>query len=520
MIIKTKETVNIVVNPKEEFAYGYIIKALAGGLYPDKFHVIREYVQNAFDAIISLQLKKSKRKPIKIIIKKPSIFILDEGIGMDRHTLNEYRKVGFSKKKAGEAAGFRGIGKLAGISVAKKMIITTSPVGIPEKYKLTFDAESMIKEIDELKKNRENISLNELIEKHTGLTSDTEDKKAHYTLVELQGIRPESRLLFDKKKLINYLSKNTPVPFDPRFEQGVEIERDIKKWVTDYNCVDILVDDKKVYKPFLSKLKPFKHILIWDSKIKNKLIAYCWYCENAGKGQIKPIEISGLVYRHKNFAVGDNNLVRNTIWSSSSNLAFYFLGEIYLTDLEIIPTSQRDDFEHTKTRDSFYKKVNMEIANELNSLAHESSDIRKAQEYVIKGNEIISKIEEDLKEKDPILKELNSEKIAQIVKVAKDIQSREKNIPKKEIKMKKLAEAVLKRAKILINKIDDVKSLESEYSIEKKVSLNKQAKEVYDIAIRTIKDFLVNKPEEIEKIIKIFNKNLTRYFSENGKRVA
>ncbi len=73
---------------------------------------------------------------------------------MDRHTLNEYRKVVFSKKVLGESVGFRGIGKLAGISVAKKLIITTSPFGTAEKYILVFDADAMLKEIDDLKKKR------------------------------------------------------------------------------------------------------------------------------------------------------------------------------------------------------------------------------------------------------------------------------------------------------------------------------------------------------------------------------
>ena len=142
-----------IIKPKDEYAYGHIIKALAGGLYPHKFHVIREYIQNAFDAVVSWKATTNDNNvSISVSIQKPSIFIYDNGTGMDRHTLNEYRKVGFSKKVIGESVGFRGIGKLAGISVAKKLIVTTSPFGVSEKYTLVFDAEAMLKEIDELKK--------------------------------------------------------------------------------------------------------------------------------------------------------------------------------------------------------------------------------------------------------------------------------------------------------------------------------------------------------------------------------
>jgi hypothetical protein len=44
---------NVVIEPEEEYAYGFIIEVLTSGLYPDVFHVIREYVQNSFDAIIA-----------------------------------------------------------------------------------------------------------------------------------------------------------------------------------------------------------------------------------------------------------------------------------------------------------------------------------------------------------------------------------------------------------------------------------------------------------------------------------
>ena len=170
MAKRTRRTREVVIKPKEDYAYGYIIKALAGGLYPNKFHVIREYIQNAFDAVTNWKnIHNDQNVEIKITIKKPSISIFDNGTGMDRLTLNEYRKVGFSRKKIGESVGFRGIGKLAGISVAKKLIVTTSPSGVEERYTLEFDAEAMLKEVDDLKKHKQNIPLNTLIEKYTNL---------------------------------------------------------------------------------------------------------------------------------------------------------------------------------------------------------------------------------------------------------------------------------------------------------------------------------------------------------------
>lgn len=510
----TKKT-DPIIKSKDEYAYGHIIKALAGGLYPNKFHVIREYIQNAFDAVISWKdAKEDNNISITISIKKPSIFIYDNGTGMDRHTLNEYRKVGFSKKVMGESAGFRGIGKLAGISVAKKLIVTTSPFGVAEKYTLVFDAASMLQEIDELKRKKANISLNMLIEKYTGLSSEIEDKNKHYTIVELNEIRNDSKILFVKEKLIDYISKNAPVPFDPNFIYGEQIEENIKNFVEDYNCVEILVDDTKVYKPFISNLKMPQFIPIIDSKDKKKLIAYCWYCENQDKGQIQPSDNSGLFYRYKNFAVGNNYLTRTTIWSASPHLAFYFIGEVYIIDSNIIPTSQRDDFEQSTARGKFYDEAKI-IATMLNKTAHKSSEVRRAEEYVIKGNEIVSSIDKAIQTKDPSLKDLRVYKIATLVNISNNIKKRQKNIPEEDQKTNDLAKRVLKKANRLLKEIEKVDHHETgEFDIVKKLKLDEKAEQVYITTVRTLKDYFVNKPEELENILKVFQNNLIKAFNK------
>jgi len=162
---------NVVIKPEEEYAYGFIIEVLTSGLYPDVFHVIREYVQNSFDAIIAWRriIGDAQAGNMQITIDPPSIFVFDDATGMDLKKVREYRYVGYSNKSMGTSAGFRGIGKLSGISVAEKLILTTSPYGVAERYKLVFDAKTMLDHILELKQQGQNIPLNELIQKYTTL---------------------------------------------------------------------------------------------------------------------------------------------------------------------------------------------------------------------------------------------------------------------------------------------------------------------------------------------------------------
>jgi hypothetical protein len=77
---------NVVIKPEEEYAYGFIIEVLTSGLYPDVFHVVREYVQNSFDAIISWRrmIGDSQAGNVQITIDAPSIFVFDDGTERDR----------------------------------------------------------------------------------------------------------------------------------------------------------------------------------------------------------------------------------------------------------------------------------------------------------------------------------------------------------------------------------------------------------------------------------------------------
>jgi HSP90 family molecular chaperone len=42
---------------QERFAHGSILEALSKGLFPDKRHIIREFVQNSFDSIYELRTR-------------------------------------------------------------------------------------------------------------------------------------------------------------------------------------------------------------------------------------------------------------------------------------------------------------------------------------------------------------------------------------------------------------------------------------------------------------------------------
>ena len=500
-----------IVLQKEEFSYGFIIEVLSRGLYPDKHHVLREYIQNSYDAILLMRRRINDPGYGKITVKidNPSIFIYDDGTGMDWGKINQYRYVGYSEKKTSEGVGFRGIGKLSGISVANKLIITTSPAGIPERYQLIFNADAMLSQIMSLKLKGQNIPLNDLIKIHTSLTREKEEADTHYTMVELHNIKPDSRTLMDDIQIAEYLGMNVPVGFDTNFPYGQIIDGWLREYVLDYDTVPIELNGRSIFKPYLTNLNPPQKGFVYAkdepgetdnrSSSEQEHLAFYWYCEHSTKGQFEEKDKRGMFFRVKNFAVGTNQLPRMTLWDASPERAFYFWGEIHICDPELIPTSDRGDFEQNGARERFYQS-GIQISRTLNTIAGESSSQRRAKEFINKAESVVKSIQGEADE-GAIPKELIFNKMFEIQDAIYDVTKRFKDVPEEH---QKRAEQVIDSGKILLRqlKLPQVDSSPSTYDIKEKLSFGGEAAAVYEIIIQCIKEELDGQPGLFERLIK------------------
>jgi len=113
-----------------------VLEHLADGLYSSVAAVLTEAVANAWDA-------DAKRVSIKLDISNDLIAIADDGIGMDRASINDrYLRVGYRRREEGDTSpggrpvmGRKGIGKLSLFSIAdrieiRSMIKKGTPVGL------------------------------------------------------------------------------------------------------------------------------------------------------------------------------------------------------------------------------------------------------------------------------------------------------------------------------------------------------------------------------------------------------
>ena len=61
---------------EERFAYGLVLEALSRGLYPDKRHLIREFVRNSADSFYELRKTRPREalRPIEVKLEPPFYF--------------------------------------------------------------------------------------------------------------------------------------------------------------------------------------------------------------------------------------------------------------------------------------------------------------------------------------------------------------------------------------------------------------------------------------------------------------
>ena len=126
--------------PFEPFFGGFVLETLTIGMYGEARNAIREYIQNGFDsvqrAIDELKILRAGEGLIEIELAadKKSLVIRDNGAGLPvKSAATILTRVGASGKSHRKNAGFRGIGRLAGIVFSNTVTFTTKAKGEREQ---------------------------------------------------------------------------------------------------------------------------------------------------------------------------------------------------------------------------------------------------------------------------------------------------------------------------------------------------------------------------------------------------
>lgn len=390
----------------EEHVFAPALVILADDLYPRKLEIIREYIQNASDAIddfraIAERLGDDSTPQIRVSIQGRSLLIYDNGIGMDLQEVHKLKRIAYSEKREGEHAGYKGIGRLAGFAVSSKLIISSTSFGDPQVHKFEFRVKEFRDELDANKRRGINESATPVINRHTTISSSEIDPTEHFTLVELHEIDERYPGILNPAELREFIGEMAPVGFGPSFTYGERITEELSRRVPNYSPKTIWLttaagDRSQVYKPYNDEMTiaPPEFIDILDEG--GDRIGFCWAASKGEQilGKMRAVgnkfaipgdtperrkRLAGLVYKLFGFSIGDRDLPSNTLFAKDITRALWFTGEIHIIDTNIKPTTDRSDFVDNAARARFYDAAK-KVAKQLKNLAQQISDNRKAFE--------------------------------------------------------------------------------------------------------------------------------------------
>ncbi len=515
----TRKAQQGVIEKRDEYyAYGSVLEAVSQGLYPDRKHILREFVQNAYDALGDLHRQSPgvHLEPVEIRASPPSLIIADKGIGMSGETMRRYRYLGFSEKRIGHHAGFRGIGKFSAISVCDHLIVRSSMLGDTKSYQVEIDAAAMLKHLQD----ERNPPLETLLGDHSRISETSERPELHYTLVELHGIRKDASELLDENTIEPYLIRVAPLPFDPAFPYSKEVSSRLQQVDPRFVEVELRLNGKPIYKPFLENASRPDFREVFAKEGSEELIAFAWFCQHRGKGQFRTAgddesqgvrhPLSGLQYRVSNFAIGDTMLTRKTLWHTTPERAFYFFGEIHVLDSAVTPTSDRDDFEDTTARKGLYEQCRG-IAATLNTRAEQESRQQRFTEVVTTGHQLVTATQAEL-EGGQLEKELKEDKDFQIRRVIEDVSKRLKQsgrLQNKDETLVKRAKQVVRRAERLRRTLNTVSDRQTPFvDITKTLKMDAKTKMIYDTIMMVLREEFRSEPQRFAALVRKIHKAL------------
>lgn len=356
----------------------HTLESLTSGMYADPYVVFREYIQNSTDAIDSaykegvLKLDED-RIDITLIPAERKIIIEDNGIGIHSAQVEKTLvSIGNSNKSSENERGFRGIGRLSGLSYCSKLIFETSYPNEPIETKIVFDAKMLSNLL--LSDSKTDVSVVDVLQKVYTIKKSVSSPDAHFFRVVMEGVSELSGLNeFDG--VYDYLSQNVPVPYSPDFSWGKDIVEKIKNdyIINEYHLfLSFGLQTVPVYKPYKNGFLVDKGKNLYDritdiSIIKThrssgELTSIGWLATTNYLGSIYDKAIKGIRVRKGNILIGDSQTLNVVFKDARFN--GWSIGELFVIDPQLVPNARRDNFEKNPAFFSFQEQL-MTIASTI-----------------------------------------------------------------------------------------------------------------------------------------------------------
>ena len=374
----------------------HLLETITLGMYSEPLHCVREYIQNAFDSIRAARregLLGAEDGCIDVFVDPHTgtLRVRDNGTGLGpEEAIVRLVDIGYSAKAdtadgAAVNAGFRGIGRMAGISYCDRLVFETSE-GDDRGCVVTFDA----KAINQLTRpGQAPTTIADAINRNCLAEERPFDSNTRFLQVSLEQVTNPA--LLDVEGLSRYLEQTAPVRQDPttwRFQSKIRSFADSAGHPESLDTVSIRIRGadgavvREIYRPFKDSFttrnargQAPRRVDVSDVIALPRNGEYQgwwgWLAVHSRRGALADVPFGGLRVRMHNIAVGDPSLVQ-ALWTSPP-LALWCFGEVHVVDPALVPNSQRDDFEPSDA----LSRLHAQLADEMRGIEKDIRDESK-----------------------------------------------------------------------------------------------------------------------------------------------
>ena len=371
-----------------------VIENLTTAMYEDLRIIYREYIQNAADSIDKavahgIISPDEARIEIEIDAKQHTITVSDNGFGINSANFRKIMgSIADSEKDRSEDKGFRGIGRLGGISSCEELRFSCSALGETDVSICTWNA----KEVREILVDKtRNPSAEELVDMVIKYSSSICDPGEHFFKVELIGVTQSSVELLNINSVKDYLRAVAPVPYAVGFMYKSKIADFAKEHDFVIDEYQVFVNGERLFKPYTTKLYEQKNgsKQAYDSLVdvgfevftdsNEQILAWMWYGISKFEKQIPVINpMRGIRLRKGNIQIGNENTFSSHDFYDEPRGGLYFVGEVFAVSADLIPNARRDYFNLNSTCREFEEQLRPLFHDRFKKIYHYANDYKKA----------------------------------------------------------------------------------------------------------------------------------------------
>lgn len=381
--------------PIQPYFGGFILETLTLGMYGESRNAIREYLQNGFDAVrdaVKAGLIKSSQAVVEISMEHDSLIVRDNGIGLRAtNAVSTLTSIGASRKDYREEAGFRGIGRLAGIVFCNSLTFTTKAAAETLQTTVTLNAAGLRHDMSPARGGH--LPLEELLQKHIeAVQTAASDPAEHFFEVALEGFHNPPHECTDPLQMISFVSQVAPVPYSKKFRFRSDILTAAKRHSIGIDEVKVLVraggDTEEVFKPYGAQFPVGKDsISLQRVEIRegpsNRW--WGWIGHKSEPGAYRDEPTKAIRVRVRNIQIDGTQIIGRIFETDIRKATTYgrfndwFVGEIFVDPTYLVPNARRDGFED----DEQWRSMRAELAEVCSELGAEAYGISRENQHSV-----------------------------------------------------------------------------------------------------------------------------------------